>query len=380
MTIDADLVCLSHLRWDFVRQRPQHLLRRAARDTRVFYVEEPVVEETVPHLDVSTRPEGVTVVVPHLPDGTYGKEAAEIQASLLRQFFIRKNIVKYVLWYYTPMALPFTVDLDPVAIVYDCMDELSQFALAPHDIKVAEARLLSRADLVFTGGQSIFERKRRQHPRVFPFPSSVERDHFARARAQLPEPEDQMGIPGPRIGFFGVIDERMDLELIAAVAEKRPSWHLVMIGPVTKIDTECLPQRPNIHYLGAKSYDELPQYIAGWDAALLPFARNASTRFISPTKTPEYLAAGKSVISTSIRDVVRPYGEEGLVRIADEPDKYVRAIEEAFDDDPDERLPEYDRFLTRTSWDATWDAMQDLLEDAIESNREASLMREANVR
>ncbi len=380
MSIGTDIICLSHLRWDFVWQRPQHLLRRAARESRVFYVEEPDVTDGEAHLDISTRPEGVTIVVPRLPVGVYGKEATEMQADLLDRFLIDLGISEYVLWYYTPMALPFTRNLDPVAIVYDCMDELSQFALAPHAIRAAEAQLLARADLVFTGGQSIFELKRRQHPRVFPFPSSVERDHFARAREHIEEAQDQAAIPHPRIGFFGVIDERMDLDLIEAVAATRRDWQLVMIGPITKIEPEILPQGPNIHYLGGKTYDELPAYVSGWDVALLPFARNASTRFISPTKTPEYLAAGKSVVSTSIRDVVRPYGEQGLVRIADEPEAFVSAIEEAIADDPRERYPIYDAFLSRMSWDTTWKAMEELLEEAIASTGEVELRRRAGAR
>jgi UDP-galactopyranose mutase len=377
MSIDTDVVCLSHLRWDFVWQRPQHLLRRAARGTRVFYVEEPVDDPGRPHLRVSSRPEGITVIEPHLPKHLSGAAADHVQTELLADFFAEHDITEYVLWYYTPMALAFTEDLDPLAIVYDCMDELSQFALAPHSIKAAETRLLARADLVFTGGQSIFELKSRQHRRVFPFPSSVERDHFVRARGSLPEPADQVAIPHPRLGFYGVIDERMDLGLLAGVAESRPDWHLVIIGPLTKIEMDTLPQRANIHYLGAKSYTDLPNYIAGWDVALLPFARNASTRFISPTKTPEYLAAGKPVVSTSIRDVVRPYGEQGLVRIADDPDEFVQAVEDSLSDDAEERIPEYDRFLANTSWDKTWRAMENLIERTIETNRTGNLVRKA---
>ena len=106
----------------------------------------------------------------------------------------------------------------------------------------------------------------------------------------------------------------MDFELLSGVARARPGWSFVMLGPVVKIDEESLPRAANIHYLGSKSYAELPRYASGWDVALLPFARNESTEFISPTKTPEYLAAGLPVVSTSIRDVVRPYQELGLVQ------------------------------------------------------------------
>jgi len=219
---------------------------------------------------------------------------------------------------------------------------------------------------VFTGGQSLYEAKRHAHPNIHPFPSSVDAAHFAQARTPNDDPADQASIPRPRLGFFGVIDERMDLELLAGVASERPDWHLVMLGPVVKIDPASLPTAPNIHYLGGKQYDELPRYIAGWDVALLPFARNDATRFISPTKTPEYMAAGRPVVSTSIRDVVRPYGEQGLVRIADTVDDFVDACAAALAEDAGPRLRAADAFLQQTSWDGTWLRMRQLVDEARE--------------
>ena len=232
-----------------------------------------------------------------------------------------EHIADYVLWYYTPMALLFTDHLDPRAIVYDCMDELSAFRDAPPMLTALEAELMQRAALVLTGGQSLYEAKRHQHRNIHPFPSSVDVEHFRAARAVSNAIRPISGHCRSRASDSSAcIDERMDLALLAGVADARPDWQLVMLGPVVKIDPASLPQRANIHYLGGKSYRELPQYVAGWDVALLPFARNEATRFISPTKTPEYMAAGKPVVSTSIRDVVRPYGEQGLVRIADDVD------------------------------------------------------------
>jgi UDP-galactopyranose mutase len=193
----------------------------------------------------------------------------------------------------------------------------------------------------------------------------VDVEHFASARSFAGEPPDQAAIAHPRLGFFGVIDERMDYDLLRGVAAARPGWHLVLIGPTAKIDPAALPRAANIHYLGAKSYAELPAYIAGWDAAMLPFARNEATRFISPTKTPEYLAAGKPVVSTSIRDVVRPYGQQGLARIADCAADFVAAVESAMAEDAAERIRAADAFLTHTSWDGTWTRMRQLIEEAI---------------
>jgi glycosyltransferase involved in cell wall biosynthesis len=359
-----DIVTLTHLRWDFVFQRPQHLLTRCARRHRVFVIEEPVIDDGPPRLDVSVRQHGIHVVVPRFPARPSGESAA-LQAQLLRGFFRDHRIADYVLWYYTPMAMEFTRDLTPRAVVYDCMDELSAFAGAPAAMREREQELLARADVVFTGGQTLYESKRHSHPNVHAFPSSVDVDHFARGRAKQPDPDDQAPIPHPRLGFFGVVDERMDLDLLRRLSAARPDWHLVIVGPVVKIDPSVLPVAANIHYLGPKQYDELPSYLAGWDVALLPFARNDATRFISPTKTPEYLAAGKPVVSTSISDVVRPYGIQGLARIADLPDEFVAAVEAALAEDAAERLRQVDAFLTQTSWDGTWTRMYRLVNAAM---------------
>jgi UDP-galactopyranose mutase len=262
------------------------------------------------------------------------------------------------------MALEFTRNLKPVAVVFDCMDELSAFKGAPEALRFHERELLKRADVVFTGGHSLYEAKRDKHPFVHAFPSSIDREHFMQARTRGEDPEDQKRIAHPRLGFFGVIDERFDAALIDAVAVARPHWQLVMLGPFAKIDPASLPQRLNIHYLGAKTYDELPRYVAGWDVALLPFAINESTKYISPTKTPEYLAAGKPVVSTPITDVIRPYGQMDLVRIAGTADEFIAAIEEALKPEATSKewLERVDQFLALTSWDQTWAGMSELID------------------
>jgi len=370
-----DLVCFSHLRWDFVYQRPQHLLSRAARTRRVFVIEEALFDNGSMRLDVSERQEGVRIVVPYLPAGLSSQIAKQAMLrTMVDQLFSSYGINDFVLWYYTPMALEFTQHLKPLATIYDCMDELSAFKGAPTNLQLREKQLFARSDLVFTGGQSLYEAKRAQHKSVHAFPSSIDRHHFEQARTMNEEPADQKSIPHPRLGFFGVLDERFDSELLGALARQRPEWQFVMIGPVVKIDPATLPKAPNIHYLGGKSYKELPAYLAGWDVALLLFARNEATRFISPTKTPEYLAAGKPVVSTSIRDVVRPYGEQELVRIADTPEDFARAAEAALTESGAERLKwlnRVDEFLSGTSWDDTWAAMDELIADATDAGRGA---------
>jgi UDP-galactopyranose mutase len=360
-----DLVCLSHLRWDFVYQRPQHLLSRCARERRVFFVEEPHFHDGRAQLAISRSSEGVRVVVPYLPRNIAEEEVNRLQAGMLDDLFIKESITSYALWYYTPMALAFTGHLEPLAVVYDCMDELSAFNQAHPVMRQREVELLACADLVFTGGQSLYEAKCRQHRRVYAFPSSVETGHFLGARMLRSEPRDQACIPHPRLGFYGVIDERMDLALLSGIADAQPDWHLILVGPVAKLNPALLPRRENIHYLGGKSYSELPAYLAGWDVAIMPFAHNVSTRFISPTKTLEYLAGGKPVVSTSIRDVVSPYGEQGLVSIADNPGDFIEAAKLAMRKHNPVRLRAVDAFLAQTSWDATWARMRELLEEVV---------------
>ena len=372
MSETYDLICLSHLRWDFVYQRPQHLMSRCARDHRVFFIEEPVFDSETPWLHVTDRPDkNVLVLVPHLPWGPTEEQHGDMNKALLADFMRERGVTDYVSWYYTPMMMKWTQDWTPHAVVYDCMDELSAFAGAHPELRPREQMLFERADLVFTGGQSLYEAKKGQHRAVYAFPSSVDVPFFQTARTITEEPADQKDIPHPRLGFYGVIDERLDVALLGGAADLRPDWHWIMVGPtVPKIDPATLPTQSNVHYLGGKSYKELPSYLAGWDVALLPFARNESTRFISPTKTPEYLAAGKPVVSTSIRDVIRPYGEMGLARIADTPEEFVAACEAALAEDRAARLAKADTYLSQLSWDKTWGRMAELIDTAIENKNE----------
>jgi UDP-galactopyranose mutase len=372
----ADVLCLSHLRWNFVFQRPQHLLTRCAKNRRVFFFEEPTIEAGAPRLVVTRTAEHLWVAVPHLPEGLTVEQTHAALTSLIDQLIDEHDLQSYLLWYYTPMALPFTRHLEPSAIVYDCMDELSGFKGAPTEMGRRERELFARADVVFTGGMSLYEHKRAHHHNIHPFPSSVDVRHFAKARDPQADPDDQKDIPAMRIGFFGVIDERLDVDLVAEAAALRPDWHFVFVGPVVKIDPAILPRRNNVHFLGAKTYDQLPSYLAGWDVAMLPFARNDATRFISPTKTPEYLAAGKPVVSTSIQDVVRPYAALGLVRIADSASDFVEAIELALRDGSQPAWwKRVDDFLSAQSWDDTW-ARMDAHIDAVLASRVRSVARE----
>jgi UDP-galactopyranose mutase len=360
-----DLLCFSHLRWDFVFQRPQHLLSRAARTMRVFFFEEPVWEDDVaPSLRLRTMPEGVLVVQPVLPNGLDWGVYDETLRGLVDTLVAEHGVVRPVLWFYTPHALAFAGHLPGHPIVYDCMDELSAFKGADPALPALEAALMARADLVFTGGHSLFEAKRKQHGAVHCFPSGVDTAHFSPARTRLPEPVDLACVPRPRAGFYGVLDERLDWDLLAAVADQRPDVQFVMVGPLAKIEAADLPRRANIHYLGGRAYAALPGYLAHWDVALMPFALNAATRYISPTKTPEYLAGGRQVVSTPVHDVVRQYGGLSGVRIAATAGDFAAAIDDALALQRGAWLPEADAALAGMSWDATWAGMQRLITGA----------------
>ena len=372
------IIVFSHLRWNFVYQRPQHLLSRLAKWHRVFFIEEPVKAETPRAKWEFYEPEShILVCRPQTPCAASGFDPEQFGylKPLIGQLLEQHSLDDYLLWFYTPMALPAAAELKPRAIVYDCMDELSAFRGASPEMSAREQELLSRADLVLTGGPSLYRKKKDRHPSVYCFPSSVDAAHFAAAE-RTPEPADQAGLAHPRLGYFGVIDERMDLPLLAALAEARPEWQIVMVGPIVKIDPSTLPQAPNLHYLGQRKYADLPAYLGGWDVCLVPFARNRSTEFISPTKTLEYMAAGKMIVSTPITDVAEPYG--GIVYLGGTPAEFIAACDAALNSSPDERTRWRRRMrevLDGTSWDSTAARMEQLVVSALEPKSQAPPLR-----
>jgi glycosyltransferase involved in cell wall biosynthesis len=346
------LIVLSHLRWDFVTQRPQHLMTRAARDMNIIFIEEPLWIDGSAGVETANRGD-ITIVQPTLTHGTDQASAVDHQRTIVERL-VAEARGKVILWFYTPMALAFARDVPADLVVFDKMDELSAFRNAPPLLLALEQELLERADVVFTGGASMHEAAAHRHANIHCFPSSIDTAHFASARLRrLADPLDQALLPRPRLGFFGVIDERFNVALVGELAAMRRDWQLIMIGPVVKIDPAQLPQAPNLHWLGSKTYAELPSYLAGWDIGLMPFAINESTRFISPTKTPEFLAAGLPVVSTAIRDVVQPYGAAGLVEIADTATEFASAIEMLLAREPQEWLDRVDAQLAQGSWDST---------------------------
>lgn len=352
------LLCFSHLSWNFVYQRPQHLLTRFSKHYQVFYFEEPKIGDSDRYI-VNVQ-DGVYIVELFVTqhDGHTNAKIENLISRILQEY----DIKDYLSWYYTPMALRFTNHLNPETIIYDSMDELSAFRFAPPQLLELEEELFKKADVVFTGGYSLYQAKKDRHHNIHAMPSSIDKAHFGKARKIQHEPEDQAHIGFPRLGFFGVVDERFDIELLREVSAQRPDWQFVIIGPVVKINPDDLPQADNIHYLGSKTYTELPLYIAHWDIALILFALNESTEFISPTKTPEYLAAGKPVISTAIKDVVQPYGNAGLVQIVEDANSFISAAEKLFSEtEKDHWLRTVDHFIEDDSWDHTFQKMNRLI-------------------
>ncbi|PZO67507.1 MAG: UDP-galactopyranose mutase [Paracoccus denitrificans] len=374
--VPPTIICFSHLRWDFVHQRPQHLLGRFAKTHRVFFWEEMIpTDHVAPYLEFHAFP-GTTVqsIRPRIPHWWSPADQTTALQGLLDQMMSLAGVVDPILWFYTPMMWPIARHVGAAAVIYDCMDELSAFRFAPPELGQLEAELMAAADLVTTGGWSIWEAKRAQHDNIHPFPSAVDAAHFAQARGEVEEPADQAGLPHPRLGFYGVIDERLDLSLIAALAAARPDWAIVMVGPVVKVDPADLPKAANLHWLGQKSYDDLPAYLSGWDVALMPFANNDATRFISPTKTPEYLAGGVPVVSTPVRDVVRHYGDLDAVHIADGTAAFVSACEAAVQQSKsgDAWRAQADAELADKSWNRTQARMAEHLTCAIDNRRTGS--------
>ncbi|HSN48821.1 MAG TPA: glycosyltransferase [Flavobacterium sp.] len=347
-----DLIVFCHLRWQFVYQRPQHLISRMAKTMKTLFVEEPIHDsENKSSGNLIVIDSMLHVLQPNVRD-------IESIANIIPHYVRNKNIPFG--WFYSASFSPLLEQFNFETVIYDCMDELSLFKGAPALLILQEKYLMAQADIIFTGGKSLYESKKVHHDNVLCFPSSVDEAHFAKALNGIAIADDIAHIPSPIVGYFGVIDERIDLTLLHNTALQLPNVSFVMIGPLAKIDESDLPKESNIHYLGMKSYDELPHYLKAFDIAMMPFALNDATKFISPTKTLEYMAAGKPIISTKIIDVVRDYSTcVSLIETADEFCESINFLLEKTD-----RLSlemEYHKILEKTSWDATAKKMNSII-------------------
>ena len=356
--METQLVVLSHLRWTFVWQRPQHIISRLARDRRTWFVEEPVAcDVDAPRL--RTEDHGaVTRVWLEVPgEGHVGFDArcAASYADAVRQLLGEST--DRTVWLYTPMALDMAGALRPSTLVYDVMDDLASFKGAPAELRLRHRQALRQADVVFTGGRSLHRGVLPHRPKgTHLFPSGVEPEHYAPASALRPAQR-----PAPVAGYVGVIDERVDLDLLGGLADALPDWEIQVVGPVAKIDADSLPQAPNLHYPGSAPYSRLPEVMAGFDVALMPFALNEATRSISPTKTLEYFAAGLPVVSTRVPDVVADHGAH--VHLADDGPGFAAACHRARRR-PSTARTEIDAVVRRHTWDSIAARMSGLLDGA----------------
>lgn len=355
------LIVFSHLRWGFVYQRPQHLMTALAERLPVLFVEEPVHTDGAARLECRTLGPNLQVLVPHTPLRGMGfhDEQMPLLQRLLDAHLRELDLSDFGVWLCTPMALPLMTGWKPRVVVYDCMDEHAALQSAPPLLQQREAALLKMADLVLTSGPSLYEAKRALHPNVHYLPSTVDAEHFAPRLWPARDGESVAAvrlmhrIAHPRLGYFGLIDERIDLELIDAVAAVRPQWQFVMVGPIVRVDRRLVPRRPNIHWIGQQPYQRLPRLLALWDVALMPFALHDGTRYVNPSKALEYMAGEKPVVSTPLPDVVSLYGD--LMRIARRPREFVDACSAALSETPwqrSERLVRTAATVYRTSWKA----------------------------
>ena len=368
------LIVFCHLRWDFVFQRPQHLMTRLAEHYQILFVEEPVHHEGQAFLQKTEVAPNITVCRPHTPIHTWGFHDYQLPTLQTLLADLVPAGERPVVWFYTPMALPLLQSFDPALVIYDCMDELAAFKNPPKQLLQRESALLNIADICFTGGPSLYESKRNRHANAYCFSSSVDAKHFRQALVKSNSHPDQAHVAHPRLGFYGVIDERFDTDMIKEIAAARPDWQIVLVGPVVKIDPANLPQAANIHYMGQRTYDELPKFLAGWDVCLLPFALNESTKFISPTKVLEYMAAELPSVSTPITDVKVPYSH--VVEIADNAQEFIAACDRmlALSDAQKVDLAERMRkVVANTSWDKTANAMHEIIQSTQPSNKAARL-------
>jgi len=374
------LIVFCHLRWDFVWQRPQQFHSRFAKRRRVLFVEGPFVEpgDFEPYYSLRAVPEhpGVTLMNMHFSEEAWNKGGVYVDAT--RRALLDKALAtdlkgrfdSPVAWFYDPMAVESHLGQHgAIATVYDCMDELSQFRFAPPELVQRERRLLLNADVVFAGGRKMAQSKRRFNTNVHFYGCGVDVAHFGKARqATTAVPEDIKHIEGKVLGYFGVVDERLDYDLIGQLADANLDWNVVIIGPTAKVNPADFPQRPNLHWLGGRDYSQLPSYTKRFDVALMPFALNEATEYINPTKALEYMATATPIISTPVPDVVSNFST--VCKISKTSEEFVKfACEQAAQIDQ-VAVERGVKMASENTWDAIVAKMEGHIADVFERRTE----------
>lgn len=360
MPVQDELIVLSHLRWSGVWQRPQQLISRLGRDRKTWFVEEPATppgRTTTKKQLACEDSNGITRAWLEIPERGrhvgYEDDLIPDYADQLMEFLGAPQGQR-VVWLYTPLALDIALALQPTTIVYDVMDDLASFKDADPTLADRHLQALKRADVVFAGGKSLHRSVTEQgRPDASLFPSGVSPEHYAPARRRTSVKADRT----PVAGYVGVLDERLDLHLIADLADQVPHWEIRMIGPLAKLTPGQLPQAPNINYLGQQAYEQLPGLMAEFDVALMPFALNDQTRSISPTKTLEYLACNLPVVSTRVPDVVSEFGH--VVYLREDAAGFADACRMLRHYDRSSLQPQLRKLLKKYHWDAIAELMAD---------------------
>ncbi len=382
---DLSVIVHCHLRWDFVWQRPQQIFSRLAAHHPIAFVEEPMWQEGERRLDVSEPFTNVARIIPVL-SASQKKDDSDIQFAavlpLLRRGLtehplLRGRFTSPIQWFYSPLTAPSFLDgFDAVGTVYDCMDELAQFRFAPPALREREQLLISRSDVVFTGGYQLFQSKSRYHNNVHFYGCGVDAEHYRKARlAETELPNEVVNLPKPIFGYFGVIDERLDYALLTQLAREMPHASIVMVGPFAKVEKQSLPNLPNIHWLGQRSYADLPALVKSFNVCLMPFALNEATQYVNPTKTLEYMAAGKPVVSTAVPDVLHHFTP--IVDVALTADEFVTAVRRAAFSPRADLIEQGIERANRASWDSIVNAMRGHMLDSVRAELDAPTWRSA---
>jgi len=360
-----------HLRWDFVWQRPQQFLSRLSKKHRILFVEGPILHdeniEPYAELKPSEKYPNVIVMQTYFPSSRFhdGEWVDAKRRELLDDVLcgpLKGKFERSVQWFYDPMAVEAHLGQHgAISTVYDCMDELSQFKFCPPALIERESRLLAAADVVFAGGRKMWQSKSRYNSNAHFYGCGVDVNHFGKAQLSSTEiPEDIRHLEGPILGYFGVVDERLDYDLIAQLAAARPDWHIVMVGPTAKVDPADFPRAENIHWMGGRDYSQLPSYTKAFDLALMPFALNEATEYINPTKALEYMATATPIVSTPVPDVVSNFAS--VVKISSSSEEFVELCQQ--------QVAQFDQVAVerglKMASENTWDAIVAKLEKHID--------------
>jgi glycosyltransferase involved in cell wall biosynthesis len=380
MIRDASIICFAH-DWNGDPTSKTHIMRILSEKNRILWINSvgwrrPSVSgrdarrlvakvrqitqglvQVNPNLHVASPP---AVPLPGVP-GVERLNRTLLTASV-RHFARRAGLERPILWTFLPTTVTLVGRLGESRVIYHCVDEYAAFAGVPREaFRRMEHDLVRRADLVITSADSLCQERRRLNPSTFFVSHGVDVAHFSRTLdpEMAPAPEVR-GLPGPVVGFFGLLAEWVDLEMIREMARRRPDWSFVLVGKAT-VDTAALRAMPNVRLLGQKPYASLPAYCRAFDVGLIPFKRDELTEKANPLKLREYLAAGLPVVSSDLPEV-RKYKD--LVHLANGADGFIAAVERALRERSETAARARVDAMKHESWEARVEEISELIEGA----------------